>query len=217
MQDETTEENVEEENEDPTGEDTGAQSEAETSEAKFTQDDLDNLAGKTRKVATSKARKALLEELGVSNLSDAKAALKQLGDLKEAQMSDAEKAQAQIEKANDELTAVRAEMEALKKMQAQEKQARILEAALRKAGAENPDDLMLILGAKKADEIAAIFADEFDEKALAGFVSEAQKSYAIYFKTASGGSPSSQSGVPPTKQVAAAEEAAKHIQNIINA
>src|SRR5690606_29268117 len=71
----------------------------EPEEPRFAQDDLNKLVGKTRKEEREKARRALLEELGVSDPADVKKALAEYNELKKAQMTAEERIQAELEEA----------------------------------------------------------------------------------------------------------------------
>lgn len=78
----------------------GKQAEAkQPEEPRFTQDDLNRLVGKMRKEERERAKKALLEELGVSDPADVKKALAEYNELKKAQMTAEERMQAELEEA----------------------------------------------------------------------------------------------------------------------
>lgn len=92
----------------------------------FTQADLDRIAGQTRKEAKSAERAALLKELGVEDLDQAKQALKAAEEARKAQMTQEERLK--TEKAELERRAT--EAEAARQKAEQERQAALVEAEI---------------------------------------------------------------------------------------
>ena len=134
---------------------TGKQAEAkQPEEPRFTQDDLNKLVGKTRKEEREKARRALLEELGVSDPADVKKALAEYNELKKAQMTAEERMQAELEEARQKAqqaeTARRAAEQAAQERLVQAEL--VAEAAL--LGFADPRDAVTLISASdlKFDE-----------------------------------------------------------------
>ena len=74
-------------------------------ETKFTQADLDRIAGQTRKDAKSAERAALLKELGVADLDAAKKAITTAEEARKAQMTEIERLQQAKEESDRKLAA----------------------------------------------------------------------------------------------------------------
>lgn len=104
-----------------------AKANAEAGDKKFTQADLDRIAGDTRKAASEKAAKDLLDALGVTDLDAAKAALAAAKEAENAKLTETER----LTKERDE--ALRREAETLANA-TQLFAASKLEGALRDAG-----------------------------------------------------------------------------------
>ena len=75
----------------------------EAPEAKFSQADLDRIAGETRKSAKSAERAALLKELGVEDLDAVKAAMQAAQEAAKAKMTETERAAAEMAELNKRL------------------------------------------------------------------------------------------------------------------
>jgi hypothetical protein len=188
------------------------QPEAEQS-GMLTQEQVNAINAKTKREAKTNAQKAIFEELGVSNLAGLKTLLTEAQALKEAQMSDLEKAQQKAELNEQANEALKAEVESLKAQQKADDQRRYLTSALSKAGANNADDLYVLLRAKDTEKLTALFAEGTpDEKSLTTFIAAVQKTHALYFAPATPGSPSSQGGIPPTARAEAIKEAEEHLK-----
>ncbi len=98
---------------------------------RFTQDDLDRIAGEARKDGRGTAERELLKALGVPDIESAKAALAS------AKAAEDEK-KTELQRVQDEATALRAEAEAAKAEARASRIASALDLGLRKAGI-NPD------------------------------------------------------------------------------
>lgn len=86
----------------------GASAGQTPAEAKFTQADIDQIAGKTRKEAATAAQAKLLKELGFESADAAKAAFVEADKIRKAQMTDQERLtqeKADAEKRADDATA----------------------------------------------------------------------------------------------------------------
>lgn len=98
---------------------------------KFTQEDLDRIAGSARTEGRTVAERELLKSLGVSDLDAAKSLLKAAKDAEDAQKTELEKAQAEVERLKTEAESARTEAHVSRATSA-------LEIALRDAGI-NPE------------------------------------------------------------------------------
>lgn len=80
---------------------------------RFTQDDVDGVAAKSRKAGASGERKRLLDELGIGSVNELTALIEEKRQADEAQMTEAQKARAEADaekaKAEAERTAARRE------------------------------------------------------------------------------------------------------------
>jgi len=88
--------------------DTSPETDGNTGGVQLTQDALDQMMGERARRAERAKEKAILEELGLESMADAKKALKALREKQQAEMSELEKAQAAL----DKLKAEKAELQA---------------------------------------------------------------------------------------------------------
>ena len=87
-----------------------AKSQIEAAKAgKFTQEDLDRIAGESRKDGRGVAEKDLLKALGVESLDAAKAVLQAAKDAEDAQKTELQKAQEETVRLRDEAAAAQAD------------------------------------------------------------------------------------------------------------
>ncbi len=129
-----------------------AKAEAEAAEKakelKFSQADLDRIAGDSRQSGRTAAEKELLEKLGVTDLDAAAAALKAAKDAEDAKLSEVERLTKERDEAN-------AKAEATAKTATQLLAATKLEGGLRDAGI-NPERLSAAL---KLADVSALKVD----------------------------------------------------------
>jgi hypothetical protein len=165
-----------------------------TSEQTFTQADVDRLMGERARRAKEAAISDLLKDLGFDKADELKAVIADAKKRKEAEMSEAEKLQAQI-------TALEAE-KAAAESKVQEAEQRVLETRRNSAiiaaltGAEKPQSVLTLLEKEHAELVGkALTADgTVDEKAVAALVEAARKDYAGMFKVAGPGTGSHNGG-----------------------
>jgi hypothetical protein len=81
----------------------------EAKDGKFTQEDLDRVAGETRKAGREAAEKELLKELGVESREDIGAILKAAKDAEDSQKTELQKTQDELVKARETAEAAQAE------------------------------------------------------------------------------------------------------------
>jgi len=81
----------------------------EAKDGKFTQEDLDRIAGESRKAGREVAEKELLKELGVENREAIAATLKAAKDAEDSQKTELQKAQDELVKARESAEVAQAE------------------------------------------------------------------------------------------------------------
>lgn len=149
-----------------------APAETKPGEAKFSQADLDRIAGETRKSASEKATKDLLEALGVTDLDAAKAKLAEAKAVEDAKLTDTER----LTKERDEAVAREAQTLA---NATQLFAATKLEGALRDAGV-SPDRLPAAL---RLADTSAIKVDGTEVTGLAEVVESVKAMSPEWFGT----------------------------------
>lgn len=180
----------------------------------FTQADVDRIVGERAKRAQETARKALLEDLGLSDVDSLKSLVEDARKRKEADMTEAEKARAELEKAQAKIQEAQAELARMKAQQIESARASTIKRALQSSGAQDVDELHILINAQKSDALNAIFSDggtDADDAKLQAFVKQAQSDYARYFASAGAGSPSNAGGISPTSKAKALQEAQREI------
>lgn len=170
-----------------------------TAEAKFTQADLDRIAGETRQRATEAARKKLLEELGIEDPAADAELLKAARAQREADKTEMQKAAESATKAIERAEKAEAALAA-------ERSERILDRRNSKieAKAGQAHDVKAVLEWATRSENAALLAKTVNEdgtvneKAVDTLIAECQKNAAHLWKRGGVGSPSNQLGRVPT-------------------
>lgn len=182
----------------------------------FTQEDVNRIAAERAKRAQATAEANFLAALGGENLESVKAALEKARKLEEAQLTETERLQKELE-------AVKAERQKAEQMLVDMRtevrdraRANAVSNALRNAGAQDTDNLMILVAAKHADAMNSVFdGDESAEpnaSSLASFVKQIQSGLPSYFASAGAGSPSNAGGTPPTPLTEARKLALEEIQ-----
>jgi YesN/AraC family two-component response regulator len=183
-----------------------------TSEAKFTQADVDRLIAERLKRADEAREKKLLERLGVDTLDTAAERLKKAADLEAAQMSEIEKAQKELENERKKATAYE---DQIKTMLAQQRidrrNSKIVELA-KDAKAKYPDDTIAWAEKNMPEELASAMAEDgtIDEKAIKALVDAHKKARPEVFVGGGPGSPSNNGGTPPSPDSKRIEDAMKN-------
>jgi DNA-binding transcriptional MerR regulator len=185
----------------------------ESNERLFTQADIDRIVADRAKRAAASERSKLLEDLGVDDPAKVKAMLDDYRKKQEAEMTEAEKALAEAARYKAEAEAARAELAAANARQAAQQRRRVIESALSKGGANDVDNLSILVNAKLEDKISAVFGEDNapDDKALTAFVKDVQAAFPAFFGTAGAGSPSNAGGISPTSKAKAEQEAQAEI------
>lgn len=175
----------------------------QTTEATFTQADLDRILGERLKREREKLTRSFLDELDVESLDDLKAAQEAERQRKEAEMSEVEKANARAEKAQAD---AKAAQEAMLKMQAQllaDKRKAKFETALRDNGSTNTERVYKLLQMDKPNDFLAVFEDEtaeYQDAKMARLIKQVQTDYSEYFGNAGAGSTSMQGTMSPNSK-----------------
>lgn len=175
--------------------------EVQTTESTFTQKDVDSIVEARLKRERETVMSKLLEQLGVEKLEDAQALVTSEKKRKEAEMSELEKAQAQIDAANKKAQeALEAKQALEQKILANARQQAFLKAATSRGG-KSVDDLFILVQAKHSDDFLGVFAEDgsADDKKMEKFIADIQKSFPSYFGSAGAGSPSNEGGVAPNE------------------
>jgi len=164
--------------------DKGGNGGGQNGEAKFTQADLDRIAGDTRKSAKQAAINDLLKELGFEKADDLKALVADAKKRKDDELSEAQKAQAAKEKAEKDALDWKAKAEALEQQRLLDRRDGAIESALREAKASKPDKVLALLKQYQADDVAAVLGDtgEVDKTRLSALLTTAKKEHAEYFQ-----------------------------------
>lgn len=181
--------------------------------ATFTQADVDRIVGERAKRASESAKRALLEELGIEDANKLKDILSDYRSMREAEMTEAEKAKAEADKIRQEAEALRQQLENVKQQQIQSQRASVLKSKLQASGGQDVDELFIIVEAKYSTDIAELFGDGVDasEAQLKAFIQKVQQEHGRYFASAGAGSPSNAGGQIPSSKAKAIQEAEKKI------
>lgn len=170
-----------------------------SSEATFTQNELNKHAGERALRAKEAERKRILEELGIEDVDSAKALLDESRKRKEAEMSELEKADAKIAEANRKAQEAEQKLQAMQEQMLANKRKQAFLSAVRDSGGQNVDDLFILVQAGMSDDFLKVFDDNAEPNTalMEKFIKQIQASKPAYFGTASAGSPSVNNGVAP--------------------
>lgn len=184
-----------------------------TTEAAFTQADVDRIVGDRAKRAKEAGKSELLQELGVEDPDALKSLIADYKKRKEAEMSEAEKALAEVEKERKKREDAEEQLASLQSTIKAQAREGAFKDALRKAGAEHEDDLHILVQAKMQETYMSAFDEDGKplEKQLDALIKQVQADYGTYFKTAGAGNPSKAGGIAPTSQAEATKEAEKTV------
>ena len=165
----------------------------------FTQDDLNRIAGQTRKEASEAARKAILSELGVDNLDSLKAVIQAAQAREDAELSASEKLEKQLLKEQDATKALQAQIDQMQTERILNARQSTLKEFARNAGAQDVAALAVLVGAQKADAFAALFdeTNQTTDAKMDKFMKQLQADYSFLFATTGAGSTSNAGGIMP--------------------
>lgn len=187
-----------------------------TQEALFTQSHVDTIATRARKEAREIERKKVLEDLGIENFDSLKSLLKEHQDRKQAEMSELEKAQAQIDAANRKAQDAEKRIQEMETRILNDARRNVFETAVTTNGGTNAKRLYMLVQAEKPTEFTALFGDDAtpDDSKLKAFIKQVQADFPEYFGTQGAGSPSASGGIAPTSLQRATEDAKKEIEKL---
>jgi hypothetical protein len=171
-------------------------------EPSFTQDDVNRLVGKTRKEAREAAKLALLEELGIDDLSAIKTVLKQAKEREDAELSETQKLERELQAERQRAAQIEADMQRLRDEQVASKREAAFKQAVTKAGGQDVNRLFILVNAEKSADFTNLFDEQgvVDDKSMDAFIKQVQADYSNYFATAGAGSPSNAGGIAPSSQ-----------------
>jgi len=178
--------------------------EAAKPEPKFSQADMDAVAGRRAKEAAASARKQLLEELGITNADDPKAVDTVKATLTEAQAAREAKKTAE-DKALERIAALEKERDEAKQAAEAANATRInervngkLESAAMKAKVQHPEDVVKYIRENFADMLAKAVGEDgkLEDKAAEKLVASVKEVRPNWFAIIGQGSPSNRDGRP---------------------
>lgn len=173
---------------------------APVSEAKFTQADVDRIISERIKRAEEAATKKALDKLGVENFDSAAEALKKAKEREEAELTEREKLQKQIDDLTNKNKAHTEQILFMQRERLTGARDAAIKSALTTARVTNVDRVFTLLSAERKAELEAVMSEtgEIDKKAVEKLTATAQKEYAEYFRSGSPGSPSNAGGTAPS-------------------
>lgn len=141
---------------------TDGENSGQSNGAKFTQEQVNEMVGKTRKDARETAIADMLKELGLTSKDDIKtlkATIEDTRKRKEAEMTEAQKAQALLQQVSEEKSQLEALLNAERMERRHDKIASALSSAASKLQAKDTDDVLTQARDKHADELNAVMDD----------------------------------------------------------
>lgn len=182
-------------------------------EPTFSQAEVNKIAAQTRKEASEAAQKKLLESAGVDSLDTLTALLADAKKRKEAEMSEAEKLQAQLTALTQSLELEKAKRLELEQARVTDKRDNGLLALLDKA--HDKSKVLTLIKAEKPTEIAALITDgAFDDTAAQKLIADYQAANAYLFKSGAPGTQSNNDGRAPNPDEKAKKGLRKSISSI---
>lgn len=181
---------------------TPSDKQGDSGQTTFTQADLDRIIADRLKRDRESQQAKWLESLGVTSLDDAKTALEAKRKSDEAAMSELEKYQVQLDKANkraEEAERLRIDLE--NRILADSRKQTFV-SAIRDNGGSNPERVYALLQVEKPDDYKSIFGEGAtpDDNKLKALIKQVQADYPEYFGTQGAGSPSNAQGIAPNSQ-----------------
>lgn len=176
---------------------TGAQDAGGSTETTFTQADVDRIVGERARRARESGLSDFLKDLGFEKADDLKALVQDARTRAEAEKSELEKAQGEIDKWKAEAEAYKSAMEqALQTARAEKRNAAILSAL---NNSTKPQSVLNLLLLEHTADVEAVQADDgtLDAQKIAALVKKAEAAYGEFFKPAAPGSGSHSGGRLP--------------------
>ena len=169
---------------------------------RFTQADLDRVIQDRVGRADTKAEERILELMGLDSLDALKTVVEAKLKSDQDQLTELEKVQAEVDTANQARLEALNQLETVKAQQLTDGRKIAFNDAVRKGGANNVQDLFLLMTSQMGDSFGLVFADEStmpDDSKMTTFIKEVQQKFPLYFGTSGGGSPSNSDGLSPTQ------------------
>ena len=163
----------------------------------FTQRELDSAASNARKDGEERGITKLLADVGLDNPDALKTLVTEYRQRTEADKSELEKAQDQLEVAQKESDGLKEQLAQAEGARRVDKRDSTLLTALKLA--EHPQDVLDWLKNNKADDLAAVMSDDgaIDAKKVTSLVEAVKGERPKFFTSSSPGSPSMSGGKPP--------------------
>lgn len=167
--------------------------------ATFTQADVDRIVGERAKRAKETGLSEFLKELGFEKADDLKALVTNAKAKADSEKSDLEKAQAELERWKTEAESQKAAFAQMQAERQEERRQSAILNALREANAKKATDLLILVNARFADDVAAVMSEEgaIDDKAIKALMDKVSKEWADQFQSSHPGSPSVGGGKTP--------------------
>lgn len=183
-------------------------------EPTFSQAELNKIAAQRAKEAQERERKKLLEDTGLDSMDSLMTLIADAKKRKESELSELEKAQAQIDAANKKAQEAITAKEALEKQILDSNHKAAFLKAVQENGGSQVEDLYILVQAKRSGDYAQVFGEDAtaDEAKMKALIKEVQAAFPHYFGTSGAGSPSANGGIAPTSLQRATEEAKKDIE-----
>lgn len=170
-----------------------------TPEAKFTQADIDRIAGDTRKSAKEKAIADFLKDLGLDNVEDVKARIVAAKAKEDADKSEAQKASDRADAADKKRQEVEQRLATYEAERLIGKRDDKITDAAKVAGCTEPTDIIAWAERNEPTALKALMTDDgtVDDKAVAKLIEAARKARPAWFRPATPGSPTTRDGYAP--------------------
>ena len=170
------------------------------SEQTFTQADIDRIIADRLKRDRDAQEKKMLEGLGVQSASELQEMLEAKRKADEAQLSELEKVQKQLDKEREQRTEIEKQLADTQAKQLADGRKAIFSEAATASGGADVNQLFLLVSHELGDQFQSLFDEgstQADEKQLKAFIKDVQGKFPRYFGVAGGGSPSNAGGVSP--------------------
>ena len=166
----------------------------------FSQDEVNAIVGERARRASESAVSELLKSLGFEKPDELKAIVTETRKRKEAEMSEAEKARAEVETVRKQAEELKAALEGERQQRITDRRDNALAQALTAAQAIDADDALIWLRNKAAEDVAAIVREDgtVDPDGITALVAKVRAEKPHYFRPGGPGSPSNKGGEVPT-------------------
>ncbi len=180
----------------------------------LSQADVNKLVGKARQEGKAVALKDILAELGLDSPDALKSLVTDAKAKREAEMSEAQKLQAQLEAERKAKAEVEARVLALQQATVMERKSQAFLRGASASGVKQADDLLILIQAKHGEKFNAVFSEDGapDDAKLKAFLKEMQTAFPSFFGPQGAGSPSNAGGVAPSTKAVGEQNARAQIE-----